>query len=91
MEIRSTLLCGTGAGGERWYVVANYYGRPRAYVAFQVRVTPELKEQLMKRSFETGRSQVSIVNEALEYYLAHTAPASPNPPPSTANGGDGVQ
>ncbi len=61
------------AGGERWYVVANFYGRSRAYVSFQVRLTPELKERLMRRSYETGQSQVAIVNAALEYYLDNVA------------------
>ncbi len=54
--------------------MANFYGRSRAYVSFQVRLTPELKERLMKQSFETGQSQVAIVNAALEYYLDHVAP-----------------
>jgi len=67
--------------------VANYYGRSRAYVAFQVRLTPELKEKLMKRSFETGQSQVAIVNAALEYYFAHVAPESTEPlPPDFGDG-----
>lgn len=57
-------------------VVANYYGKPRAYVAFQVRLVPELKERLMQRSFETGRSQVAIVNEALETYLSDSHSSS---------------
>ncbi len=57
--------------------MANFYGRSRAYVSFQVRLTPELKEKLMKQSFETGQSQVAIVNAALEYYLDHVAPGSP--------------
>ena len=70
--------------------MANYYGRSRAYVAFQVRLTPELKEKLMKRSFETGQSQVAIVNEALENYFANVAPESSDPP-SASNGGDGKQ
>ena len=71
--------------------MANYYGRSRAYVAFQVRLTPELKEKLMKRSFETGQSQVAIVNEALENYFANVAPENSGPPPSASNGGDGTQ
>ena len=70
--------------------MANYYGRSRAYVAFQVRLTPELKEKLMKRSFETGQSQVAIVNEALENYFANVAPESSDPAPAS-NGGDGQQ
>ncbi len=71
--------------------MANYYGRSRAYVAFQVRLTPELKEKLMKRSFETGQSQVAIVNEALENYFANVAPENTDPPSSASNGGDGTQ
>jgi predicted DNA-binding protein len=71
--------------------VANYYGRSRAYVAFQVRLTPELKEKLMRRSFETGQSQVAIVNEALETYFANVAAESSNPPSSSVNGDDGSQ
>ena len=45
----------------------------------------------MKRSFETGQSQVSIVNEALENYFANVAPENSDPPPSASNGGDGEQ
>ena len=71
--------------------MANYYGRSRAYVAFQVRLTPELKEKLMKRSYETGQSQVAIVNEALEHYFANVAPENSDPPPSASHGGDGQQ
>ena len=71
--------------------MANYYGRSRAYVAFQVRLTPELKEKLMKRSFETGQSQVAIVNEALENYFANVAPEIPEPPPTALHGGDGTK
>ncbi len=63
--------------------MANFYGKPRAYVAFQVRLTPELKEKLMKRSFETGRSQVAIVNDALESYLADVRPETEGEPPRT--------
>ncbi|PSR24516.1 MAG: hypothetical protein C7B43_18810 [Sulfobacillus benefaciens] len=51
--------------------MANYYGRSRAYVSFQVRLTPEMKARLEQRSYETGLSQVAIINAALEYYLAH--------------------
>ena len=43
----------------------------------------------MKRSYETGQSQVAIVNEALEKYLANVAPE--NSDPSASNGGDGKQ
>ncbi|MCY0899333.1 MAG: hypothetical protein OWU33_10445 [Firmicutes bacterium] len=68
--------------------MANYYGRSRAYVAFQVRLTPELKEKLLKRSLETGQSQVAIVNEALERYLAALDETPEDPAPIT-NGGDG--
>ena len=50
--------------------MANLTGGARAYVAFQVRVNPELKEKLMRRSFETGVSQREIVSEALKRYLA---------------------
>ncbi len=57
--------------------MANFYGRSRAYVSFQVRLAPELKEKLMKQSFETGQSQVAIVNAALEHYLDHVAPGIP--------------
>ena len=84
--------CAEGdAGGERWYIVANYYGRSRAYVTFQVRLTPELKERLMKRSFETGLSQVAIVNQALENYFANVAPAVPDSPPTAYTGEDGTK
>jgi predicted DNA-binding protein len=71
--------------------VANFYGRPRAYVAFQVRLTPELKEKLMRRSFETGQSQVAIVNLALETYFANVAAEEANAPPPASTGGDGQQ
>ena len=30
-----------------------------------------MKVRLEQRSFETGLSQVAIINAALEYYLAH--------------------
>ena len=53
--------------------MANFYGRSRAYVSFEVRLTPELKERLVRRSYETGQSQVAIVNAALEYYLDNVA------------------
>lgn len=51
--------------------MANDYGRSRtkAYVAFQVRLAPELKEKLMRRAYATGKSQVAIVNEALQQYF----------------------
>ncbi len=67
--------------------MANFFGRSRAYVSFQVRLVPELKERLMKHSFESGQSQVSIVNAAIEDYLdrvnheiptAHTSPKEPD-------------
>ncbi len=77
------------AGGERWYVVANFYGRSRAYVSFQVRLTPELKERLLRRSYETGQSQVAIVNAALEYYLDNVAgikPGTKQEPPGNPEG-----
>ena len=45
----------------------------------------------MKRSFETGQSQVAIVNEALENYFANVAPENTDPPSSASNGGDGTQ
>ena len=57
--------------------MANFSGRSRAFVSFQVRLTPEMKERLMRQSFETGQSQVAIVNAALEYYLDHIAPGIP--------------
>jgi len=85
-RLRSTLLCGRGAGGGRWYVVANYYGRSRAYVAFQVRLTPELKDQLIRRSFETGQSQMAIVNKALEAYFANVASESSDSPSTSSTG-----
>lgn len=49
--------------------MASVYGRPKAYVAFQVRISPELKERLARRSFETGVSQAAIVIAALQHYL----------------------
>ncbi|MDA8193223.1 MAG: hypothetical protein M0Z53_04395 [Thermaerobacter sp.] len=70
--------------------MANFYGRSRAYVAFQVRLTPELKERLMRRSYETGLSQVAIVNAALEYYFANVVPENANPEPPTEHGGGGM-
>jgi len=59
--------------------MANYYGRSRskAYVAFQVRLAPELKEKLMRRAFATGKSQVAIVNEALQQYFDFLAREHP--------------
>lgn len=50
--------------------LANAYSRSKAYVSFQVRVSPELKEELVKKSFETGISQGAIVASALRYYLS---------------------
>ncbi|OAT79906.1 hypothetical protein [Desulfotomaculum copahuensis] len=49
--------------------MANIYSRPKAYVSFQVRISPDLKEKLARRSFETGVSQASIVIAALQHYL----------------------
>lgn len=49
--------------------MANIYSRPKAYVSFQVRISPELKERLARRSFETGASQASIVIASLQHYL----------------------
>lgn len=49
--------------------MANVICGARAYVAFQVRVCPELKERLERRSFETGLSQRAIVADALKCYL----------------------
>lgn len=43
----------------------------------------------MKRSFETGQSQVAIVNEALENYFANVAPEVPDSASAALNGGDG--
>lgn len=49
----------------------DYPGHPRskAYVAFQVRLTPEIKEKLAQRAYVTGQSQVGIVIEALQQYF----------------------
>ncbi|MCY0880791.1 MAG: hypothetical protein OWS74_02250 [Firmicutes bacterium] len=44
-------------------------GRSRAYVAFQARLSPALKERLVRWSMDSGQSQGAIVNAALEYYL----------------------
>lgn len=49
--------------------MANVFCGGSAYVAFQVRVCPELKEKLKRQSFETGVSQRAIVTEALNFYL----------------------
>ncbi|MBX5467982.1 MAG: ribbon-helix-helix domain-containing protein [Firmicutes bacterium] len=43
----------------------------KTYVAFQVRLPPELKEKLVRRALATGQSQVAIVKEALEQYFDH--------------------
>ncbi|MBM7853710.1 putative DNA-binding protein [Desulfohalotomaculum tongense] len=43
--------------------------RPKVYVSFQVRLSPELKEELAKKSYETGVSQGAIVESALRYYF----------------------
>lgn len=40
-----------------------------AYVSFQVRFSPELKDKLLRRSLETGISQREIVANALTSYL----------------------
>jgi len=49
--------------------VANIQSRPKAYVSFQVRLSPDLKERLVRRSYETRVSQASIVVAALQHYL----------------------
>lgn len=49
--------------------LANNFSRPKAYVSFQVRISPELKEQLARKSFEAGVSQASIVVAALKHFL----------------------
>lgn len=49
--------------------LANAYSRSKVYVSFQVRISPELKEQLVRKSIETGVSQGAIVTNALEYYF----------------------
>lgn len=49
--------------------MANFSCRPKAYVSFQVRISPELKEELARKSFEAGVSQASIVIAALRHYL----------------------
>jgi predicted DNA-binding protein len=50
--------------------LSNSYSRSKAYVSFQVRISPELKEQLARRSYTTGVSQGAIVASALKHYLA---------------------
>ena len=52
----------------------NFYRRSRAYVSFQVRLVPELKDRLMKYSLESGQSQVAIVHRALEQFLDDVDP-----------------
>lgn len=49
--------------------MANAYSRSKVYVSFQVRISPELKEQLVRKSIETGVSQGAIVTNALKYYF----------------------
>lgn len=49
--------------------MANIQSRPKAYVSFQVRLSPDLKERLVRRSYETRVSQASIVVAALQHYL----------------------
>ena len=55
--------------GEECSEMAKLFSRPKAYVSFQVRISPELKKKLMQRSFDTGVSQAAIVIAALEHYL----------------------
>lgn len=43
--------------------------RTKAYVAFQVRVSPELKEKLARHASKVGTSQQAVVNAALTKYL----------------------
>ena len=58
--------------------------KPQAFVAFQVRVTPELKQQLTNYALQLGRSQVSIVTEALEdYFRNHPFDESDEESPSS--------
>lgn len=68
------------AGGERWSLVATFPGHPRAFVAFQVRITPELKQRLEEYAFKSRRSQVSIITEALETYLNDALSKLPSQP-----------
>ncbi len=49
--------------------LAKIYSRQKAYVAFQVRISPDLKEKLARKSFECGVSQASIVIAALQHYF----------------------
>ena len=69
-----------------------FYGRSRAYVSFQARLDPELKQRLEKTSYDLGFSQVAIVNAALEYYLDHmeTGELRPEHEPKSGSQSDGA-
>ena len=58
--------------------MAAFSGGPRAYVSFQVRIAPELKQRLEEYAFRARRSQVSIITEALEVYLNNVVSQRPS-------------
>lgn len=47
----------------------NYGNHSRAYVAFQARFTPEMKEQLARCAEAREESQTSLIAVALRQYL----------------------
>ena len=59
-------------------LMPNFANRARPFVAFQVRLSPELKERLVQYAYRSGRSQIDVLTTALERYLAEV---DPNPPP----------
>lgn len=57
----------------------SYPARSQGYVAFQVRLIPDLKQRLVDYAWKSGQSQVAIVTQALEEYLArHQSQSEPS-------------
>ena len=51
---------------------------PKAHVAFMARLSPELKDRLMRCSITIEESQTAVVNTALrEYFRLHPVPVTP--------------
>lgn len=49
--------------------MTSYGQHPRAYIAFQARLTPEMKEQLARCAEALEESQTSLITSALRQYL----------------------
>ena len=49
--------------------MTGYGQHPRAYIAFQARLTPEMKDQLVRCAEALEESQTSLITAALREYL----------------------